>query len=186
MEIERLNELMRASNPKESIEKQIYWEDVWNDYIEETSGFYNTLDTKEALARMISEKNYRYRKKACSSEEMGVWIRVGDICYIDFGINYLNEAGFQHFGLITKIKNNKALVIPMTSNEKTYQDSIGEHAKEHLMPIGKINGMNRNSVLFLNDARFINTARVIDVKAHINVESKLFKKIRKRLYETIM
>lgn len=186
MEIDKLNQLIKESDPKECIDNQLYWGEVWNEYVEESSGFYSELETKEALARILSEKNYRCRKNACSSEDMGVWIRVGDICFIDFGVNYLNEAGFQHFGLITKIKNNKAFVIPMTSNNKTYQNSLGIKGKSHLMPIGKIKGMNKNSVLFLNDARFINTARVIDVKAHIPIESNLFKTIQKRLYETIM
>ena len=167
-------------------EKDIYVsEEVLNEYINETYGIYQEMPCKDALVSMLSEQNYRQRHKASGCEELGVWVRVGDICYIDFGLSYLNEAGFQHFGLVLKIVNNKAFVIPMTSNEKTYKDSISNYRKNHLMPIGKVRGMNKNSVLFLNDAKFINTARIIDVKAYIPPTCPLFKEINRRLKELL-
>jgi len=49
------------------------------------------------------------------------------------------------------------------------------------MKIGLVNGLNKPSVLFLNDIRFINTARVIDIKAHIPVTAPMFKEVQKRM-----
>lgn len=186
MEIDKLNQILKESEKNALVKDQVYWKDVWNQYVEETNGHYNVLSTKEAIVRLISEKNYSDRHKANSCEELGVWIKVGDICFIDYGKSYLNEAGFQHFGIIMKIKNNKALVIPMTSNEKTYKEALRANGKNHLMPIGKVEGMAKNSVLFLNDARFINTARIIDVKAHVHIQSELFINIQKRFHKTIL
>ncbi|MBQ6356992.1 MAG: hypothetical protein IJI52_07835, partial [Solobacterium sp.] len=54
-----------------------------------------------------------------------------------------------------------------------------------LMRLGKIEPMNRPSVLFLNDMKFINTARVIDVKAHLDVRSVLFRRIQQRMLEVL-
>ena len=48
------------------------------------------------------------------------------------------------------------------------------------MRLGKVDGLFKYSVLFLNDAKFINTARIIDVKSHINVNGKLFNEIMLR------
>ena len=48
------------------------------------------------------------------------------------------------------------------------------------MQIGKPEGLNKPSVLYMNDARYINTARVIEVKAHIPTDSELFREIRMR------
>ena len=41
--------------------------------------------------------------------------------------------------------------------------------------------MNKNSVLFMNDAKWINTARIIDVKAHLDRQGELFQEIKARV-----
>lgn len=185
MEIEKLNTFLKKSDLDKKVSEQMYWNEIWTLYVYESNTRYELLSTKEALSRMISEVNFDNRSQATSCEELGVWIKVGDICYIDFGINYINEAGFQHFGIIVAVRNNKVFVIPMTSNEKTYREATEGKGKPHLMAIGKINGMYKASTLFLNDAKFINSARIIDVKAHIPIESELFKRIKARFHETI-
>jgi len=185
MEITELSTYLREGDPHKKIEEQVYWRNIWDKYVEETRSMYSHLTTKEAMVRMISEVNFRKRSQSKSSEDLGVWTRVGDICYIDYGINYINEAGFQHFGIILAIVNNKALVTPMTSNERAYHISTVDEGRPHLMPIGKIDGMYRESTLFLNDTKFINSARIIDVKAHLDVESELFKEIKKRFHELV-
>lgn len=177
--IETLKQLLRSSDHKKLVKYETYWMDVWKQYVCESTEYYEGLSNYDAITRLISEENYSIRGQCKDAQSLGVRIRVGDICFIDFGKAYINEAGFQHFGLILTIKNHKALVIPMTSNIKD------EPNKEHLLHIGKIEGMAKKSTLFLNDARFINTARIIDVKAHIPKRSSLFQEIYHRFYETI-
>ncbi len=179
--LEILKELLKQSDHTKLIKDEVYWNDLWRYHVKEYSQTYDSLNNFDALTRLISEKNYKERSQHVNCKTLGVRIRVGDICFIDFGKAYLNEAGFQHFGLILTIKNQKALVIPMTSNTKV--KVVDE--KRHLLHIGKIKGMNKASTLFMNDARFINTARIIDVKAHIHKDSRLFTSIYERFYETI-
>ena len=95
------------------------------------------------------------------------------------------EAGYQHFGLVIAIVHFKALIIPMTSNERTYKKSLTSEGT-YLFPLGTINGLYKESVLFLNDAKFINTARIIDVKAHVPTNSKLFMNIKNRFKSLIL
>lgn len=180
MDKEKLLMWLKASKEDDEIKNQEYWEELWSQYVEESCAHYNQMSSKDALVRMLSTNNYRERCHALGCEELGVRIRVGDICYIDYGLSYLNEAGFQHFGLIMKIINKKAVVIPMTSNPNTYKEALGNRGKKHLMAIGKVEGMSKYSVLFLNDVRSINTARIIDVKAHIPLKSELFQNIYER------
>ena len=91
--------------------------------------------------------------------------------------------------MVLGIYNKKAMVIPMTSNEKTYARAYdpleNPNGKKHLMRIGLIRGLNRPSVLFLNDMKFVNTARVIEVKAHISHRSALFKSVERRTAEIL-
>ncbi len=178
---------------REKIDKILNGEEVdkvddvclWMDYLESKKNLMKQLEPKCLDYCLVSEANWFIRNQEVSCDGLGIQIRVGDICYIDFGQAYINEAGFQHFGLILSIYQRKAFVIPMTSNPhqyKTAYDPVDNViGKKHLMKIGLIPGMNKPSVLFLNDCKHINTARIIDVKAHIHPHSPLFDKIKKRV-----
>lgn len=97
---------------------------------------------------------------------------------------HTSEIGYQHFGLIITIFHNKAFVVPMSGNHAAYLQAYSKEnpkGKRHLMRLGKIKGMNKESVLFINDAKWINTARIIDVKAHLRRDSELFCEIKDRV-----
>ena len=157
----------------------------WQNYLNIKKGIYYTLDRSHADVNMISEANWVLRKDGLSCESFGVNVMVGNICYIDFGQAYLNDIGYQHFGLVMSFCQRKALIIPMTSNSVQYENAYdakdNPDGKRNLFRIGMIEGMNKPSVLFLNDAKYINTARIIDVKAYIDPHSKLFREIQQRL-----
>lgn len=158
---------------------------AWHAYLNSKRVVYDGIDQKNVDYNMISEANWLLRKDGLSCEKFGINVEAGNICFIDFGQAYLNEIGYQHFGLIMSFCQKKALVIPMTSNaiqyEHAYDPLDNPQGKKNLFRLGTINGMNKPSVLFLNDAKYINTARIIDVKANIDPRSILFKKIRKQL-----
>lgn len=184
-----INILNRMFDPYMSTQKDainnIALKEQFDNFIELKSREFLSLKTKEAAARLISEENWLNRNQVKSCEQLGVRVRIGDICYIDFGQAYLNEAGFQHFGIILSFCNGKAFVTPMTSNQATYKQAFDPlHyplGKKHLMRLGLIEGLNKESVLFLNDSKYINTARIIDVKAHIGENSPLFQEIKNRI-----
>lgn len=163
--------------------------ELWHDYISEKKKIYDLIVPKQADNALISEANWITRSQYSWGGDLGVHVQIGDICYLDFGQSYLNEMGYQHFGLVFSIFAKKALIIPMTSNVFTYAKAYDQRqrptGKEHLMQIGLIPGLVRPSVLFLNDLRFINTARVIDIKAHISPASSLFKKIEHGVIKVI-
>ena len=146
-----------------------------------------SLVEREVYQELLSEVNYRIRRRYKSSELVGFKVRVGDICFIDFGKSYINEAGYQHFGVVLNTYNSKILVIPMSSNLSMYEQAYCEkqfpYGKKHLMRLELVEGLERRSVLFLNDLKFINSARVISVKAHLNSNSDTFIEIRRRVRE---
>lgn len=149
-----------------------------------------SLNTNEAKRQTLSGLNWLVRKDLRSSWDNDMNLKIGDICFIDFGKAYINEAGYQHFGLIVAITNYKIFVIPMSSNPQTIRKApnvIHEGpSKRHLYYLGMLEGMNRPSVLFLNDAKFINSVRVIDVIAHLSPRDELFKDIMRQFSENIL
>lgn len=161
----------------------------WQNYMQHMKGELNHLSVKEATARLISEQNWLDRSQMKSSETLGIKVEVGDICFIDFGKAFVYEAGYQHFGLVVSKCNGKAFVIPMTSNSISYSQAYDEvtcpQGKQHLMRIGLIIGLNKPSVLFLNDAKYINTARIIAKKAYIPPNDPLFKEVMRRLVQCL-
>lgn len=166
------------------------FQNQWETYMGLKQEEFSGLTMKQAHCHLVSEANWLVRKEARSCIQLGVKIKVGDICYIDFGQAYLNEAGFQHFGVILSFCNGKAFIVPMTSNPTTYRLAYDPEAcpqgRRHLMRIGLIDGMKKESVLFLNDCKYINTARIIEVKANIPENSALFREIVKRVKDCLM
>ena len=163
---------------------------TWDEYIECRKEVYRTVMPANLKNSLISEANWFIRCKCESADDLGVTVKEGDICYMDFGQAYLNEMGFQHFGLVMSLCRRKALVVPMTSNPVQYKHAYdpveNPRGRKHLMRIGQIEGLNKPSVLFLNDMKFVTTARVIDVKAHISTESALFAQIQERLLHILL
>lgn len=142
---------------------------------------------KDAVKILLSTQNYLRRGSLKTNETLP--LSAGDVCYIDFGQAYLNEAGYQHFGLILSMMNGKAFVVPMTSNPITYEQAYDKQTnpqgKLHLMRVGQPQGLNKPSVLFINDAKYINTTRIIEVKGHLDIQGVLFEKIRRRVFRCI-
>ncbi len=164
-------------------------EEIFQQYVNQYQQYMRSLSTKQLSRECISGLNRLQRQSLRSSSQLNIHVRVGDVCYIDFGQVYINEAGYQHFGLILSMVNHKAFVLPMTSNSTTYQyandPSRIEHGKTHLYQLGWIEGLNKQSVAFLNDCRFINTARIIAVKGHIDADGEYFREIVERVKESI-
>ncbi len=151
---------------------------------------YGEKSIQEAKDSLISEMNFRERGHLKSCRKYGMFINPGDLCYVDFGSRaFITEAGYQHFAIVISVCCGKAFVVPMTSKSENYEMAYDSRENPngyiHLMKIGLPKGLNRNSVLFLNDAKYINTARIIDIKGHIDTDSDLFREIKRRVIELI-
>ena len=165
MDVRTLYTKIRNGSEHQVQEMQV----IMESFLKQRSRSFSELNHKEQAERLIS---------------------VGDICFIDFGADaYQCEIGFQHFGIIMKLFHGKAFVIPMSGNPsaaaQAYDEQDNPRGKRHLMRMPHIEGLNKQSTLFLNDCKFINTARIIDVKAHVDRGSPLFQKIHSRMRQVI-
>lgn len=158
-----------------------------HEYIELYDNYLKQLPIKKVQMETISGINRFNRSDARYLSQFNHELAIGDVCYIDFGQAYTYEAGFQHFGVIMNIIGNKVFVIPMTSNEATYKkaDPTNNYPIPELFQLKDVKGLYKASVCFLHDAKFINKARVISIKAHIGVNTTLFKQLKERMIATI-
>lgn len=127
--------------------------------------------------RSMSNRINRFNLWSCS--QMYLDPKPGDICYMEYGHAYKNEAGYQHFGLVLNAWNGKLLVLPMTSNPSAAKEAgnIIKNGRSHLYYIGNQEGLNKASTLFLNDAKFTNSSRIISINGHIRTDSYMFAEI---------
>ncbi len=146
-------------------------------YLSEYNIFMHSLPEFLRRKECVSGINRVRRLKHRSSSELNIEVVPGDVCYIDYGQVYINEAGYQHFGLVISEFNDKLFVVPMTSNKEMLKRSSGPNRRRHLYNIGRVMGLNRPSVLFLNDCKYINSSRIISVNAHICPDSDMFAEI---------
>ncbi len=173
-----LNTLIDATQEESEFDPNIIEETI-----DQFQNHISKLNSKEAAKILLSTQNYIQRSMLKIHETFEV--NVGDVCYIDFGQAYLNESGFQHFGIVISKLNGKVFVVPMTSNPYTYAQAYDRienpTGRKHLMRFGQRNGLNRESVLFINDCKFINPTRIIEIVGHLDINEPFFIKIQKRV-----
>lgn len=165
--------------------KESICEEKVDSYLEEYRTFLLNEYCKEANKEICSGINRMKRGRYWCCDSVDITIAVGDIVYMEFGQAFLNEAGFQHFGLILSMWNRKAFIVPMTSNRMASKTAINvtDQGRSHLYYIGHIKGLTNHSTLFLNDAKMVNTSRIISVNGHIDPESSMFREIQTHLLE---
>lgn len=152
---------------------------------EEEISFIERMNIFERFEYLLSDLNYFRRKNARSPLDFGTIVKVGDICYIDYGHAYDMEIGYQHFGLILEHCRGKYFVVPITGNDSKIANRCDTEVKDNVMLLGKLQGLKKVSACYLNDAKWISSGRIIDVKGHINADSILFKNIKSRTYNLL-
>lgn len=183
MDVSDILRLKKACSKQELFKECVYREYIESSYHQVVEHlFHDQSTTFIMLSRLISFQNKLERNR---EDFNSIYIHIGDICEVDFGDNYINESGFQHLAIILQIVNKKAFVVPLTSNSRANHQAIFNE-RRHLMYVGKVNGLNKESSLFLNDARYISVQRIISIKGNIDKESALFKRIKMKVVEMIL
>lgn len=151
---------------------------------EECVEYYKHILTKQLYSLTLQQIKMEcvslINRKQRESRQNSIDVCVGDVCYIDYGPMYRYEAGYQHFGLVIQLSHYKVFVIPLTSNINAICEG-----KDHVFHLGLIEGLTKNSMCFLNDAKFISTSRIIDIYGHLSIADPRFIAIRRKLFETI-
>lgn len=169
----RIHETLLGNYKNQNLDEMI------EEYLEHYRSYITAQRKSEQIKEIKSGYNRMNRSEMWSSEAMNISVKSGDICFIDYGKAYLNEAGYQHFGLVIREFNQKILVVPMTSNKSAIKQSrnYAKNGKKHLYYIGHLEGLHKPSTLFLNDFKFVNSARIISINGFLDPSSDMFKEI---------
>lgn len=176
--LNNLPEMAKGGDRQVPIVKKEYWNSLFKEYVSMWKEEFERLSERDVLDMMLADKGYIDYGFYSNASEYNVDVIEGNICCVDFGKAYKYEVGFLHLGLVIKMHNQKALVIPMSSN------LTGKDFEQDNLYKLEVKGM-QPSVLFLNDAKFINTARVIHVDRHVDVHSKQYKEIKEKYINLI-
>ena len=113
-----------------------------------------------------------------------ITIKVGKIYYIDFGITFFGELSYYHYGLCIGKKENKILVIPITSGSNYF--STCYHPRNNPTASKKYRqglaseGFQKDCVLKIDDTKFISAGRII--KECTNIHNDTLDEIQRQVF----
>ncbi len=153
--------------------------DLIEDYIENYKMYLESLSDDHLKRECISGRNRLTRMGITRCVIPDETIKSGDICLFDFGHAYIQESGYSHLGIVISLEIQKVLVAPLSSNPHAVASArnMKKNGKQHLYTVGKLPGLDKASVVFLNDCKYVSPSRIIDIKTHLDVESEMFQEI---------
>lgn len=118
-------------------------------------------------------------------------INLGDIVFVEFGINFSNEVSYAHPAVVLENINDSILVCPSSSNNvkirEAYHPIDNKESKSLYRKVKQENGFDNVCVLELDKIRVINKSRIIRVQGrlneNINEENSLFNEIKHRIFQ---
>lgn len=116
-------------------------------------------------------------------------ISIGDICMIDWSVNYKPELSYYHPAVILEEINNMYLVVPTSTktnvHTKAYHPVDNPKGKWYWRKVGVGDGFSEDCVLLLDNIKVISTTRIMKKMGHLsctlNDEKGLYREIRKTI-----
>ena len=154
------------------------------DYNSNLEEFLRKANCYDAANTIISENNWILRRRNTTTKEQ---ISEGCVFRTDFGNAYIGECSYVHYSLCVRLYNDKALVVPMTSNEnqinKAFHPRENESGEYKLRRGLRSEGFIDDCAMFMNDVKFISFGRII--KALPAIDNTALISIQEQLYSII-
>lgn len=174
------NKTARATNQSKILNGMLQLIDNMNRIIRQ-------LNAYDSSSILIAESNWMKRnhfKKYTPSENAPKKVLFGQVCTIDYGKTYKGEIGYIHPGLCVGKKNEKYLIIPMTTG-KTWRDTCYHPVYNPNMTKENrqccINeGFEKDGVLLMNDSKFISGGRILEL--HEIIQPNILQEIQEQLF----
>lgn len=126
------------------------------------------------------------RKDIVNKAENDVRIVVGDICMVDWNINYNPELSYVHPCLIIEDINNLIFTVPVSGQQDiidiAYHPVDNIDGDKNYRKVDVFDGFQKECVLFISEAKVISKSRIINKIGHLTCdlsdENGLFREIR--------
>lgn len=126
------------------------------------------------------------RKDIVNKAENDLKVVVGDICMIDWNINYNPELSYVHPCLIIEDINNMIFSVPVSGQQDiidiAYHPVDNPDGDKNYRKVNISDGFLKECVLFISEAKVISKSRIINKIGHLNCdlsdEDGLFREIR--------
>lgn len=126
------------------------------------------------------------RKDIVNRTENDVKVEVGDICMLDWNINYNPELSYVHPGLIIEDINNMILVVPVSGQQDkidvAYHPEDNPDGDQNYRKVKVDDGFLKDSVLFISEMKVISKSRIINKIGSLTCslldEDSLFRELR--------
>ena len=144
------------------------------------------LNAYDASSILIAETNWMKRNhfsKYMPKKGTKKKVAFGQVCTIDYGKSYKGEIGYVHPGLCIGKKDDKYLIVPMTTG-KNWRDTCyhptfnPNMTKEHRQCCTS-EGFEKDGVLLINDSKFISGGRILEL--HEIISSEILEEIQLQL-----
>lgn len=124
------------------------------------------------------------RKDVVNTPENSTVVQVGDICMVDWNINYTPELSYIHPCLIIEDVNNMISVLPISASHinEAYHPDTNPNGNKCYRKVDKSDGFKKECVVFLDGLKVISKSRVINkigsLTCDLKDENGLFREIR--------
>ena len=126
------------------------------------------------------------RKDIVNKSENDIKVEVGDICMIDWNINYNPELSYVHPCLIIEDVNNMIFTVPVSGQKDiidiAYHPIDNIDGDKNYRKVTTTDGFLKESVLFISEAKVISKSRIINKIGRLSCdllnEDGLFREIR--------
>ncbi|MCM1232630.1 MAG: type II toxin-antitoxin system PemK/MazF family toxin [Ruminococcus flavefaciens] len=124
------------------------------------------------------------RKDIVNTPENSIIVQVGDICMIDWNINYNPELSYIHPCLIIEDINNMISVLPVSAShlDEAYHPEFNPTGNKFYRKVGISDGFKKECAIFLGELKVISKSRIINkigsLSCDLRDENGLFREIR--------
>lgn len=125
--------------------------------------------------------------------ELNEKISVGDICMIDWSVNYKPELSYYHPAIVLEEVNNMFLVVPTSSKpqsiSKAYHPQDNPKGKWYWRKVNKNDGFSEECLVLLDNLKVISKTRIMckmgRLSCELTDEDGLFRELRRSIIKNM-
>lgn len=136
------------------------------------------LNTYDVSSILVGESNWIKRNhfsKYMPSKGAAKKVALGQVCTVDYGKTYKGEIGYVHPGLCIGKKENKYLIVPMTTGktwrETCYHPIVNPNESKRYRQALVSESFVKDGVLLINDMKYISGGRILELHEIIDADT---------------